>query len=52
VPQLLPALRPHLPDDQGVEASVLGLAVFRDGAVDGTVLGYVHTRGTWLDWRA
>ncbi len=39
-------------DDQGVEASVLGLAVFRDGAVDGTVLGYVHPHGTWIDWRA
>jgi hypothetical protein len=38
-------------DDQGVEASVLG-AVFRDGAVDGTVLGYVHPHGTWIDWRA
>jgi hypothetical protein len=39
-------------DDQGVEASVLGLAVFRDGAVDGTVLGYVHPHGTWIDWPA
>jgi hypothetical protein len=39
-------------DDQGVEASVLGLAVFRDGGVDGTVLGYVHPHGSWIDWRA
>jgi hypothetical protein len=39
-------------DDQGVEASVLGLAVFRDGAVDGTVLGDVRPHGTWIDWRA
>jgi hypothetical protein len=39
-------------DDQGVEGSVLGLAVFRDGGVDGTVLGYVHPHGSWIDWRA
>jgi len=38
-------------DDQGVEASVLGLAVFRDGAVDARVLGYVHPHGSWIDWR-
>ncbi len=38
-------------DDQGVEASVLGLAVFRDGAADATLLGYVHPHGSWMDWR-
>jgi hypothetical protein len=39
-------------DDQGVEASVFGLTVFRDTAVDATLLGYVHPHGSWLDWRA
>jgi hypothetical protein len=39
-------------DDQGVEASVLGLAVFRDGGIDGQVLGYAHPHGGWIDWRA
>jgi hypothetical protein len=39
-------------DGQGVEASVLGLAMFRDGAVDAEVLGYVHPHGSWIDWRA
>jgi hypothetical protein len=32
-------------------SGVLGMAVFRDGAVDGTVLGYVHPHGSWIDWR-
>jgi hypothetical protein len=39
-------------DEQGVAASVLGLAVFRDGAVDTELLGYVHPHGSWIDWRA
>ena len=38
-------------DDEGVEASVLGLAVFRDGAVDAELLGYAHPHGSWIDWR-
>lgn len=38
-------------DDQGVEASVLGLTVFRDGAADAKVLGYAHPHGSWIDWR-
>jgi hypothetical protein len=38
-------------DHQGVEASVLGLAVFRDGTVDAELLGYVHPHGSWIDWR-
>ena len=39
-------------DDQGVAASVLGLVVFRDGAIDAELLGYVHPHGNWIDWRA
>jgi hypothetical protein len=35
-----------------VEASVLGVALFRDGRIDGQVLGYVHPHGGWIDWRA
>ena len=39
-------------DGQGMMASILGLMVFRDGALDGRVLGFVHPHGNWLDWRA
>jgi hypothetical protein len=39
-------------DEQGVAASVLGLTVFHDGAVDAELLGYVHPHGSWIDWRA
>lgn len=40
------------PDAQGVEASVLGLVVFRDGAPDAQLLALVHPHGSWIDWRA
>jgi hypothetical protein len=40
-------------DDQGVEASMLGLVTFGDGSVDDAeLLGYVHPHGSWIDWRA
>jgi hypothetical protein len=40
------------PDAQGLEPSVLGLVVFRDGAPDARLLALVHPHGTWIDWRA
>jgi hypothetical protein len=39
-------------DENGVEWSVLGLVVFRDGQADPELLGYVHPHGSGLDWRA
>ena len=39
-------------DEQGMEASVLGLVTFRDGKADAEVLGFVHPHGSWIDWRA
>jgi len=39
-------------DDQGAEASVLGLATFDGGRVDARVLGFVHPHGNWLAWEA
>jgi hypothetical protein len=39
-------------DAQGMEASLLGLAVFRAGAVDAELLAFVHPHGNWIDWRA
>jgi hypothetical protein len=40
-------------DDQGMEASILGLVVFRGGAVETSeLLGFVHPHGNWIDWRA
>jgi hypothetical protein len=39
-------------DALGIEASVFGLVVFRDGAVDTSeVLGFVHPHGSAIDWR-
>ena len=37
---------------EGIEGSVLGLVVFRDGETDARVLAVVHPHGTWIDWRA
>ena len=37
-------------DANGMEASVLGLALFRDGEVDAEVLAFVHPHGTWIEW--
>jgi hypothetical protein len=39
-------------DPQGIEASVLGLVVFRAGEEDVQMLGLVHPHGNWIDWRA
>lgn len=39
-------------DPQGIEASVLGLVVFRGGEHDVQTLALVHPHGTWIDWRA
>ena len=39
-------------DAQGMQASVLGLMVFRDREIDARLLGFVHPHGNWLDWRA
>ncbi|HET9728312.1 MAG TPA: DUF2332 domain-containing protein [Acidimicrobiia bacterium] len=40
-------------DDQGLEASILGLAVFRDGLLsDSDLLAFVHPHGNWIDWRS
>lgn len=38
-------------DAQGMEASLLGLAVFRAGEVDAELLAFVHPHGNWIDWR-
>ena len=40
------------PGAQGLEPSVLGLVVFRDGVVDARFLALVHPHGNWIDWRA
>jgi hypothetical protein len=39
-------------DAQGAQASLLGLATFRDGKTDAELLGFVHPHGNWIDWRA
>jgi hypothetical protein len=39
-------------DAQGLDASVLGLVVFRDGVADPRFLALVHPHGNWIDWRA
>jgi len=36
----------------GMDANVLGLVTFRDGAATPEVLGFVHPHGAWIDWRA
>ena len=41
-----------LTDPQGMEASILGLAVFNDGDLDAALLAFVHPHGNWIDWRA
>jgi hypothetical protein len=38
-------------DEQGLEASVLALAVLRDRSVATELLGFVHPHGRWIDWR-
>jgi hypothetical protein len=38
--------------ENGVEWSVLGLVIFREGHADPELLGYVHPHGSGLDWRA
>jgi hypothetical protein len=39
-------------DAQGMEASILGLLLLREGAVAATEhLGFVHPHGSWIDWR-
>jgi hypothetical protein len=40
------------PGRQGMEPSVLGLVVFRDGDHTDRLLALVHPHGTWIDWRA
>jgi hypothetical protein len=40
------------PDAQGLEPSVLGLVVFRNGVADARFLALVHPHGNWIDWRA
>jgi hypothetical protein len=39
-------------DANGVELSVLGLVTFRGGVPEPELLGYVHSHGGCLDWRA
>ena len=39
-------------DEQGTEASILGLARFEGGNVETELLGFVHPHGQWVDWRA
>ena len=38
-------------DAQGMEASLLGLVVFRDGDLEPGLLAFVHPHGSWIDWR-
>jgi hypothetical protein len=38
-------------DAQRMQASVLGLVIFRDGEFDARLLGFVHPHGSWIDWR-
>lgn len=38
-------------DSQGMEASLLGLTVFRAGDLDAELLAFVHPHGNWIDWR-
>jgi hypothetical protein len=39
-------------DAHGMEASVLGLVVFRDGDIEAEHLAFVHPHGSWIDWRS
>ncbi len=39
-------------DADGLEPSLLGLVVFRDGVADARFLAFVHPHGNWIDWRA
>ena len=39
-------------DENGVEWSVLGLVIFREGQIEAELLGYAHPHGSGLDWRA
>lgn len=41
---------PSANPEGGPIPSVLGVAVFRDGGVDGGPLGLMHSHGTWLEW--
>ena len=36
----------------GLHASILGLVVFDGGRAEPEVLGFVHSHGGWIDWRA
>jgi hypothetical protein len=38
-------------DAQGMEASILGLAVFDDGDLAAEVLAFVHPHGNWIEWQ-
>ena len=38
-------------DPGGMEWSVLGLVIFRNGEPEPELLGYVHPHGSQLDWR-
>jgi hypothetical protein len=40
------------PAAPGLEPSVLGLVVFRNGGHDARFLALVHPHGNWIDWRA
>jgi len=37
-------------DANGMEASVLGLALFRGGQAAAEVLAFVHPHGNWIEW--
>lgn len=52
-PGVVPMLEapPADPEDD-TTASVLGLAVCRDGHCDARVLARVHPHGSWIDWQA
>ncbi|HUO48514.1 MAG TPA: DUF2332 domain-containing protein [Acidimicrobiales bacterium] len=39
-------------DDAVPTPDVLGAVLFDDGELEAHVLGYVHSHGRWLDWRA
>ena len=37
-------------DAQGMQASLLGLVVFRSGDLAAELLAFVHPHGSWIDW--
>jgi hypothetical protein len=47
----IPPARPPVVDD-GVDATLIGASVWRDGVERAQPIGWTHAHGQWLDWIA